>query len=354
MPGTPLISRMDVDLPSSPDGSAFAVFRRNSAPVCAITLPDGAKASDFWFKSTVYQLPNAALFRAASAAHVMHRGPDEIALGQRHIMLLALIDGEVDSVVEGRRQSIRPGDIAFFDHTRGYDSTATAFEMIAVFAGRDHVPPVFSLAAAQGAVIPAGTAAARLLHRSVAALQDLASELNIAEAMSAIDGLFGTAAAALTASLARERANAYGPDAALVEKAFDFINQHLGDKKLTPLRIGQHLGLSRSSLYRLFEPIGGVRNALLQRRLDRAVRWMVSELATRPAWRKIAAEHGFASEAHFNRAFRARFGITPRAFHDMMRQGDKHRLLAQAWRAGFVSHQAWFEDLAGANTGDGT
>lgn len=346
VPGTPLLSRMEVDLPPSPDGTGFAIYRQNSAPVCAITLPEGDKASDFWFKSTVYQLPNAVPFRAASAAHVMHRGAEEIALGHRQIMLMAMIEGEVDSLVEGRRQSIRAGDVAFFDHARGYHSMTTAYAIIAVFADRDRLPPVFRLPAAHGAMLPAASGAARLLHRNLSALLDMASELSLAEAISGIDGVFGVAATALTESLSGERAQAYGGEAVLIEKAIAFVDENLADTKLTPLRIGRHLGTSRSSMYRLFEPLGGVRRVVLQRRLDRAVHTLLSEQATRPPWRKIAAEHGFGSEAHFSRAFRAQFSLTPRVFHDMVRRQDRSGLSAQAWRAGYLSSRAWVEHLA--------
>jgi AraC-like DNA-binding protein len=338
---------MDVDLPASPDGSAFAVYCSNSAPVCTITLPSGAKASDFWFKSAVFQLPNAVLFRAASAAHVMHRGSEEIALGHRQIMLLALIEGEVDNVVDGRRQSIRAGDVAIFDHARGYDSTTTAFAMVAIFADRDRLPPVFRLPAAHGAVLPAASGAARLLHRTLAALHELAGELSLAEVISGIDGLFAVTATALTDLLARQRAQAYGPDAALIEKAFAFVDQNLADADLTPQRVGKHLGMSRSSLYRLFEPLGGVHNIVLQRRLDRAAQTLLSARAIRPVWRDIAIQHGFVSYSQFSRAFRTHFGMTPRAFHDLVRRQDRSELLAQAWRAGYLSSRAWVEYLAG-------
>lgn len=336
---------MDVDLPPSADGSTFEIYCRNSAPVCTITLPDGAKAADFWHKSVVYQLPNAVLFRASSAGHIMHRGPAEIALGHRQIMLLALIKGDVDSVVDGRRLTIGAGDVAVFDHVRGYHSTASDYELVAVFADRERLPPVFALPAAHGAVLPAASGAARLLHRTFAALHDTAGELSLAETISGIDGLFAVMATAVTEQLARERTRAYGPDAALVEKALAFVDENLADVKLTPLRIGKHLGTSRSSLYRLFEPLGGVRNVVLHRRLDRAVRTLLSEQTIRPAWRKIAIEHGFSSEAHFSRAFRAQFGMTPRAFHDLVRRRDKSGLLAQAWRAGYLSSRAWVEHL---------
>jgi AraC-like DNA-binding protein len=70
---------------------------------------------------------------------------------------------------------------------------------------------------------------------------------------------------------------------------------------------------------------------------------MLTTVATKPSLRKIAADYGFRGETHFSRAFRARFGITPRAFHDMVSRKDHTELTAQAQRAGFASLQAWLD-----------
>ena len=53
-------------------------------------------------------------------------------------------------------------------------------------AFRDGLPPALRLQAAHGAVLPAGSGAARLLHRTIAVLQDMTGELSMAEKMSAI------------------------------------------------------------------------------------------------------------------------------------------------------------------------
>jgi AraC-like DNA-binding protein len=337
----------DVDLQPSADGGSFATFRRNSAAICTVSLAQGAKASDFRFHSTAYQLPHATLARVSCSAHVMHRGAREIAAGRRQIMLFALIRGEVTSEIENGRRFIAAGDVSLFDYARGYHSTVTDFEMVAVFAERDRVPPVFRLPEAHGAILPAAGGAARLLRQQLAALHDAAGALSLGEATSAINGVFETAAVALTEALARERAAAFGPDAALVEKALAIIDANLAARDLTPQRLGKELGLSRSSLYRLFEPLGGVGAVVLQRRLDRAVGVILGETSRQPNWRKIAANHGFASEAHFARAYRARFRVTPRTFHDMVRRGDNESLLTLAWRGGFASTKAWLESTAG-------
>jgi len=113
-----------------------------------------------------------------------------------------------------------------------------------------------------------------------------------------------------------------------------------------PAKIQAHLHLSRASLYRLFEPHGGVGAVILRRRLDRAMKTLLTGASSRPALRRIADELGFRSQAHFSRAFRTRFGIAPRAFQQTMRRKDHAALAAQAERVGFASLKSWLEYLS--------
>lgn len=69
--------------------------------------------------------------------------------------------------------------------------------------------------------------------------------------------------------------------------------------------------MSRATLYRLFESIGGIAAYIQSRRLARAYAALV-----RPAHRHrrlydIALDWGFVSEAHFSRSFRRAFGLSP-------------------------------------------
>ena len=60
----------------------------------------------------------------------------------------------------------------------------------------------------------------------------------------------------------------------------------------------------------------------------------------------MAQSCGFRSETYLNRAFRTRFGVTPRAFRNMVRRKDYAALAAQAQRAGFASFRAWIEHVS--------
>ncbi|MGQ9371265.1 helix-turn-helix domain-containing protein [Azospirillum sp. ST 5-10] len=98
--------------------------------------------------------------------------------------------------------------------------------------------------------------------------------------------------------------------ATAMAQARRYVDAHLTDPALTAERLCRHLGLSRSALYHLFEPHHGVARYIQGRRLAR-VRDLLADPAERRRIGDLAFDHGFASEAHFSRAFRRAFGCTP-------------------------------------------
>ncbi len=90
-----------------------------------------------------------------------------------------------------------------------------------------------------------------------------------------------------------------------------FVEQRLDDPDLSPERVREHLGVSRSQLYKVFEPTGGVSAFIQQSRLDHAFDVILQDRAEHLTLAEVSYRHGFRSDAHFSRAFRARFGVTP-------------------------------------------
>jgi AraC-like DNA-binding protein len=86
------------------------------------------------------------------------------------------------------------------------------------------------------------------------------------------------------------------------------IAAHLADQDLSASRIAAAIGYSERHLSRLFARSGqSVPQAVLTARLDAARRLLAEPISLA----EVASRSGFASQAHFSRTYRARFGTTP-------------------------------------------
>jgi len=95
-----------------------------------------------------------------------------------------------------------------------------------------------------------------------------------------------------------------------MERAKQFIRDNLLEASLDTRELCRHLGMSRSSLYRLFEPLGGVARYIRSARLLDAHRALSTASDTRPVY-AIARERGFDDPSEFSRAFKHQFGYSP-------------------------------------------
>ena len=99
-------------------------------------------------------------------------------------------------------------------------------------------------------------------------------------------------------------------EATLLRQMCRYVELHLEDGALDAAAIGKAFRVSRSVLYRLFEPLGGVQSFIKERRLARA--GAILAAATTPVHLgRLADRLAFKSAAHFSREFKARFGHAP-------------------------------------------
>lgn len=92
----------------------------------------------------------------------------------------------------------------------------------------------------------------------------------------------------------------------------DYIEANLNARNLSPTMLARTFGLSRASLYRLFEPVGGVASYIRSRRLERVRGTITARKLMNRRIAPVAYGNGFKSIASFNRAYRQAFGETPR------------------------------------------
>lgn len=109
------------------------------------------------------------------------------------------------------------------------------------------------------------------------------------------------------------------------ERIVQYIDQHLSESNLGAVRLQQAFGVSRAQLYRQFAELGGIQHYIRNKRLQAVLRDLCNE--PQRSITEIIERYGFSNERQFQRAFRARFGMTA----SQVRADWKSRALAEEY-----------------------
>jgi len=103
------------------------------------------------------------------------------------------------------------------------------------------------------------------------------------------------------------------------------VDERLGDPDLSIDSVAAAFNCSKRLLHKAFELEGRtLRDYIWDSRLDSARRALESTAPRRGTISGVAFASGFNSAAHFSRAFRGRFGVSPRAWNEGRRDGAEH------------------------------
>lgn len=265
---------------------------------------------DEWCFSDVFMPP--ALFRL-EASH--------IEAGGSHLLIERWLSGEERGVFKnGDVISNRPGRLDFFHQTRQFESIASGrrvqnLTLPLELLGLPRDEPV------RLPSIPETSAIGQLVF---AEWDDLYADLRFGAGQLSNAKMARTVAClkiAIGVHPQREDVRVHARDA-LFRQICRFIEQNLEDPDLSTDMILHKHGVSRATLYRMFEPLGGVRNYVTHRRAASAL-FFISNSHGRRGFVQAACERwGFSSPANFNRTIQRLFGNSPKALF-LDRQGAR-------------------------------
>jgi AraC-like DNA-binding protein len=223
--------------------------------------------------------------------------------------------GEVVVEQDGRQARLHAGDFAFVDLSRpAHWTNRWSTRVVAIAFPRRLLPLRADDLAGLTAVGVHGDAGPGAVFSSTA--QQLARQVDQLDP--AGGARLGAAAldlltVALAGRLDRpEEVPAAISQRALLLRVHAFIEGGLADHRLTPAAVARAHHVLLRSLYKLFEPERtSVAGLIRERRLERCRRDLLDPaLAGRPV-SAIAARWGLTNPAHFSRAFRAAYGVSP-------------------------------------------
>lgn len=320
--------------------AAFQRFTRSIYDVRAVGDPErftakalGYRVGDLVFNQVDF---SAAWFRRG-ARHLRGGGKDFVAFD-------AQLTGEQSLVMDRGHIRMLPGHIYLRDWAHGFESVTTAMTLNSIIIPRNRLEASASMSAHTPVIswsmtAPAGRMLAALWAGLLGELAQvsLPEAENLAEAfLRFADGLLGPGAGE--------------PLPATRGAMQQFLAARLrGDVGVDDLC--KHFHASRSTVYRLFQPDGGIQQYINRMRLERCYAELRRADPKKMTVSEIASSWGFYDASSFTRRFRARFGVPPSrvlgaSFTPESEAPVKDRV---AHARLFQEYMAWLESASGTD-----
>lgn len=312
-PSDELLPILRFDSRAAPAGEEFDLWHDQMALIFDVEVIDRARDHGFHGVMDTFHLGSLLLGRCTSVTQRFVRTPRLIGHSGLDLYLIQYIErGGSIGRMGGREMQAHAGDVTIIDLAQPTSTIDKDFSTLTLCIPREMLAPLVSSPdALHGVVLPAASPTGALLGTHLQSLYKAASSLSARDAMAVargsaafVAGCLGPALDALDLVLPAMRANR-------LNTIKRYIEDNLANPELGAVLIAQAAGVSRPTLYRLFEPMGGVAAYVLQRRLSRAVADLMNPNERRRI-ADIAHRWGFSSETAFSRAFRSAFGLSPR------------------------------------------
>jgi AraC-like DNA-binding protein len=242
------------------------------------------------------------------------RRPSDLArLANDYFTLTWPVAGAVRTVVSGAEHRIEPGSLYLFNHAIPYSTApeglyhtvGVAFPCAALYGRRPDIAPFHALPLHEGS--PSGALLLSFVEHFAQGFErwDEREFAELGERLVDLVALLMPGDPAATSGESSVRI-------AHRERALRYIRSHLGDAELGPAAVARAGGISLSYLHQLFRSFGmGVEACITAERLEQCRRLLADPRCRHLSISTIAYRTGFSHPAHFSRAFRRHFGVTP-------------------------------------------
>ena len=246
----------------------------------------------------------------------MRRTPAKIARASEDYFLVSIqTQGEGAILQDGRAARLEPGDFALYDSTRPYELRFDGpFQQYVLMLPGPTLRTALRDTQCLTASAVSGQRGAG--HLMIGMIQTLAADIGTLAPESATavaESVTQILIAGLSALPAARRQPVSHLTAYHREQIKTMVRSRLRDPNLTVAGIAAHLRMSPSTLHRAWagEPCS-IADWIWTQRLDAARRDLCDPALAARSVSEIAFSWGFNDAAHFSRAFRARFGCSPR------------------------------------------
>ena len=319
------------------EASAFELYRDlYSGGVDVSALGDR-----FFAEVCAWRLAGVILFdrRLSGVAH--ERTPERIQQdGFDHFTLQLLVEGVLEIDSGAGFVTLEPGQVALLDMTRPMRNRMNGAHVVTASVSREMMQAALGATVhLQGRIIAPDKAL--LLADYMKSLTARASQIGEADLPAVSRALIDLLTVAAGGVNTGRGADAGRLEFARRESVKRFIEANL-ESELTADLISDATGVSRATLYRIFQDEGGVVRLVQARRLVR-LRALLSDPTEDRSLADIALGCGFRSESHMSRLFRDAFAATPGEYRRQLRAARTAREKMAIARDRWAS---WMSEIA--------
>lgn len=323
----------------------FAAWQAHMAPLVEVRLPDDKSLDDgFPANHTAWNLGGMLIVQQHAPAHSYMRSAAKLRSSAIDHWYIALPHtGQSWTEVDRRIAEGQPGKLEIRSLGYPFRGRTTDSESLVLYLPRDLFSDAAANLDARNNSILSGNFA-NLLVDYVNSIEASLRSLTVDDLPRIVHATRSMIIACLAPPAEHAAAAEQLASVALMERARRYVQNNLDAAHLTPDSMCRALAVSRSRLYQLFEPSGGVLHYIQSRRLL-AAHVALSDAADRRRIVEIAEAFGFSSAANFSRAFSKEFGYSPREGRSTMVLPRPAHSVSLAGHEKAPSFEGWLKAL---------
>ena len=284
--------------------------------------PFESSSRTYIFKDMIFSTSLANTYQAKLTREKNH----ESAIGSDYIVVFFYRDYPIRIQTETMETTVEPEQIVFADLTHSLVIHTTGINVVSMNFSRNMLDELVPLGEHfHGAVFREGPHK-ELLVAYLNCLEKVAAEILAKDAIHVTETMVRMVANCLIQSKDKRVFNKPNNQKLSLLQLKQAIDAQIEDPRLSTETLMQQFHVSRSGIYRMFEPLGGISKYIQNRKLDYAFKELAKYSEKKQNISMLAYRLGFSHSSVFTRAFKARFEINPTEVRDKMGKKGKQEL----------------------------
>ena len=344
-PSPPGLEPMVLSTRQLPPEQQLSSWQTLVEPLVSVRLPDDKTPADgFPADHVAWNFGGMLLVQQSVPAHSYRRSAERLrASAIDHWCLILPRSGRTWTEVDGRVAEGGAGLVEFRSLGHPFRGRATESESINLYLPRERFARFAAALDARNNTVLSGNFA-DLLTDFVAGIMERQQTLAAEDLPRIVQAISDLLIAGLAPSGDSVGVPVQMTNLALMERARQYIHSNLNVADLAPDDLARGLGISRTRLYQMFEPSGGVLHYIQKRRLIAAHEALGDSTDSRRII-DIAESCGFKSAANFSRAFTKEFGYSPREARNALASPRLAEVRPRTTQGKTSSFENWLKTL---------